>query len=48
MKSNMHLLNGKLTRRYIAVGQIVQIILGNDFSDFEFEVKVKGRMIYFL
>ena len=34
--------------RYIPVGQIMQMILGNDFSDLEFEVKVKGQIKYFL
>ena len=28
----------------ITVGQIMQMILGNDFSDLEFEVKVKGQI----
>ena len=26
----------------------MQMILGNDFSDLEFEVKVKGQIMYFL
>ena len=26
----------------------MQMILGNDFSDLDFEVKVKGQIMYFL
>ena len=26
----------------------MEMILGNDFSDLEFEVKVKGQIMYFL